>query len=141
MKQFYDEVIKLAERLPTGAHDPNAMNRMYDELYEASQEIDGSIAQLIEYLDVLYYLCKAHYTGLIAWELFDVLVGVVVKLAHYNYPELFTLLIVKYEMRAQPGNPKNKRAEYKEVFDAIEAWKIQDAKIEKIENDLLDSVY
>jgi len=134
VKDYYNQAIKLAERLPTGAHDPNAMNKMYGELVEASQERDGSVERLIEYLDVIYYLCKAHHTGLIAWGLFEVLVNVVAKLADKPYSDLFILLAVKYEMRAQEGNPKNKEAEYKAVADTIEGWEAQDDKIEQQNN-------
>lgn len=101
------EILKLAAKLPAGLPDPKAADKLIAERAEFRQAIkDGdSLGALTELADIVYYACKAIDAG--ATE-----AGVTLEMA-------FAICEAKYKLRAQPGNPKNDKAEREAVLEVI----------------------
>ena len=86
------KILELAAQLPSGIPDPDAHYKLVVETNEllATEDYD---AVLTEVADVAYYAAKViHYAASVA----SVSVDTALRLA-----------VAKYELRAQPGNPKN----------------------------------
>jgi len=101
------DIIDLAAQLPSGLNDPKAADKLIaerDELLEAIA-IGDHVGALTEAADAAYYAAK--YLDYVA-KLLDISVDDVLNVAQ-----------AKYELRAQPGNPKNDKKERLAVQAAI----------------------
>lgn len=100
-------LIDFSRRLPTGAHDPRAPEKLAREWEELKAELSTDrLAALTELADVVYYAAKTVYTA-------AALCGVTVEAA-------FAAALAKYEQRARPGNPKDFKVERIAVIEAVE---------------------
>jgi hypothetical protein len=99
-----EKILYLADKLPTGLPDRDAVGKMIrerEEYLSAEDEDD----RLTESIDMAYYAVKALH--LFAFE------------AGITIPALLAGVIAKYELRAAPGNPKNHEEERKAVLRAV----------------------
>ena len=97
------DLIALAERLPSGAVDPKSLDKLnaeFEELVEAL-EAEDEIGALTEAADAAYYAAK--YLNFVA-HILSITVSDVMALGY-----------AKYSLRAAPGNPKNDDAEREAV--------------------------
>lgn len=110
---FCQQFIKLAQRLPTGLVDPRAEEKFERELVELQAAIadDDKIGALLEAGDCIYYACKIY--GNSKEEALDLenALGrcqrVSDLLPQVAVQQLVIVGLIKYNLRARPGNPKN----------------------------------
>lgn len=94
-----NEILQLAEKLPSGLNDKHALSKLqneYDELQKAldNEDYDGA---LTEAADAGYYVAKY-----LDW---------VARQVDLSVDDVLKLTLIKYGLRSQPGNPKNDIAE------------------------------
>jgi hypothetical protein len=98
------KILYLADKLPTGLPDWDAVRKIEQEREEYLFTIDCD-DRLTESVDMAYYAIKALH--LFASE------------AGLSIPQLLAGVIAKYELRAAPGNPKNHEEERKAVLRVV----------------------
>ena len=126
---FCQQFIKLAQRLPTGLVDPRAEEKFERELVELQAAIadDDKIGALLEAGDCIYYACKIY--GNSKEEALDLenALGrcqrVSDLLPQVAVQQLVIVGLIKYNMRARPGNPKNDAEERAAVARLLAGWK------------------
>lgn len=116
------KILELAAKLPSGIPDPDAHYKLVVEVDElrAAEDYD---AVLTEVADIVYYAAKAiHHAASVAGVDVDTALG---------------LAVAKYELRAQPGNPKNdanERAACMAVYLAESAADDPDPLADRVEH-------
>lgn len=126
---FCQQFIKLAQRLPTGLVDPRAEEKFERELVELQAAIadDDKIGALLEAGDCIYYACKIY--GNSKEEALDLenALGrcqrVSDLLPQVAVQQLVIVGLIKYNLRARPGNPKNDVEERAAVARLLAGWK------------------
>lgn len=126
---FCQQFIKLAQRLPTGLVDPRAEEKFERELVELQAAIadDDKIGALLEAGDCIYYACKIY--GNSEEEALDLenALGrcqrVSDLLPQVAVQQLVIVGLIKYNLRARPGNPKNDVEERAAVARLLAGWK------------------
>ena len=126
---FCQQFIKLAQRLPTGLVDPRAEEKFERELVELQAAIadDDKIGALLEAGDFIYYACKIY--GNSKEEALDLenALGrcqrVSDLLPQVAVQQLVIVGLIKYNLRARPGNPKNDVEERAAVARLLAGWK------------------
>lgn len=126
---FCQQFIKLAQRLPTGLVDPRAEEKFERELVELQAAIadDDKIGALLEAGDCIYYACKIY--GNSKEEALDLenALGrcqrVADLLPQVAVQQLVIVGLIKYNLRARPGNPKNDVEERAAVARLLAGWK------------------
>lgn len=100
-------LLNYAAKLPGGLNDPRSVQKLAHELDELKEALvhDDYIGALTEAADAAYYVVK-HLQYVAA------LLGITVD-------EVMDCGLAKYELRAQPGNPKNDNAERTAVLSAL----------------------
>lgn len=105
-----ETILRLADRLPTGRHDPKAAEKFAAEMREFEDEIRAGKREdaATEMADLVYYWCKMstrqrllHLTARLRAE----------RALGVSSETAFRLCEAKYELRARPGNPKDKDLE------------------------------
>lgn len=110
---FCQVFINLAKRLPTGLVDPRAEEKFEREMVELQAAIaaDDKIGALLEAGDCIYYACKIY--GNSDEEALDLenalrrCQRVADLLPQVAVQQLVIVGLIKYSLRARPGNPKN----------------------------------
>lgn len=126
---FCQQFIKLAQRLPTGLVDPRAEEKFERELVELQAAIaaDDKIGALLEAGDCIYYACKIYANS--DEEALDIenALGrcqrVADLLPQVAVQQLVIVGLIKYNLRARPGNPKNDAEERAAVAPLLAGWK------------------
>ncbi len=126
---FCQQFINLARRLPTGLVDPRAEEKFERELVELQAAIadDDEIGALLEAGDCIYYACKIY--GNSKEEALDLenALGrcqrVSDLLPQVAVQQLVIVGLIKYNLRARPGNPKNDVEERAAVARLLAGWK------------------
>jgi len=107
MEDVLIQLIKLSAKLPSGSHDPKALEkarREIEELEEAFKK-DDEVEIALELADLIYYTAKA-------LRLATIRIGC-------QESQLLEAAITKYQLRARAGNPKNPREEYDAVASIL----------------------
>lgn len=126
---FCQQFINLAQLLPTGLVDPRAEEKFERELVELQAAIaaDDKIGALLEAGDCIYYACKIYANS--DEEALDIenALGrcqrVADLLPQVAVQQLVIVGLIKYNMRARPGNPKNDAEERAAVARLLAGWK------------------
>ena len=125
---FCQQFIKLAQRLPTGLVDPRAEEKFERELVELQAAIadDDKIGALLEAGDCIYYACKIYGNSKEELDLENALgrcQRVSDLLPQVAVQQLVIVGLIKYNLRARPGNPKNDVEERAAVARLLAGWK------------------
>ena len=110
---IYDQLISLSSKLPSGSNDPKAFSKMLHEIEEFNEKLaDGDrLGALLECADVLYYAVKSIYSNLFDQEMAGVYIEEVRQKGGFTRSQVEQAALIKYSLRAQPGNPKDDRKE------------------------------
>ena len=104
-----EEILILAAKLPSGLPDKNAPRKLIKEYREFCLAKD-KMDVILEAADVYYYAIKS--------------IQLVASLANLTMAELHQVTKIKYEMRSQPGKPKNLKAERQAIINAQRSARI-----------------
>ncbi|KKL04782.1 hypothetical protein LCGC14_2612610 [marine sediment metagenome] len=117
MKTEINTLLALASQLPTGLHDPRALDKLECELEELKgAAIAGDhLGAAMEAGDVGYYAIKAESNGLMNEAQRDKFIRYAADFVDLEPEMLLDCAIAKYELRAIPGNPKDDAASRKAV--------------------------
>lgn len=112
-KYWYEPIVALAEQLPTGIKDPNALQKLYGEMNELHVELmnDDLLGAILEAADVMYYAAKAIVNDLLDCKSAKKLIFAAADAVQLPVLKIFKVALVKYGFRAQPGNPKDDAVE------------------------------
>ncbi len=112
-----EALLNLANQLPTGLYDPQALQKMErerEELEEAALTGDR-LGTIMEAGDCVYYAAKAYFNGMLGEvKLYDI-VGDWAMLVELPLDVLLDCAIAKFALRAVPGNSKDDAAEREAV--------------------------
>jgi len=105
----FKDILDLAEKLPSGLNDKKSLEKLNKEYIELKTALENNdyIGALTEGADAVYYCIK--YLDYIARQL------------NIDFNTLLKISIVKYSLRAIPGNPKDDENERKAVKEVINA--------------------
>ena len=106
-----DQIISLAEKLPSGIPDPDAPEKLVAEMCELADAISAADLEgaLTEAADIGYYAVKCLHLAVYRINDMSGSGGLT--------PEgVLSLTVAKYVLRARPGNPKDDGAERKAVW-------------------------
>lgn len=127
--EFLKRVGELADQLPTGRVDPRARQKLdkeLDELLECLEKKDTPGA-LLEAADCLYYAVKVYFTpppggkpGIKAFFEFSESLDEIAETSGLSQRTVMDACIIKYTLRAQPGNPKNHENEVAAIRHLLE---------------------
>jgi hypothetical protein len=98
-----NEILELAEQLPTGLRDPESvtkLNREQVELQEALQ-LGDKLGAVMEAVDCAYYAVKAEWNSLMTKEQRDSIIFSVATDVDLPVPILLNCVIAKYTFRVQ----------------------------------------
>lgn len=105
-----EDILRLADQLPTGRRDPRATEKFAAEMREFEDEIRAGKREdaATELADLVYYWCKMNTFQRLSHraQLMRACAALNVTL-----DTAFELARVKYTLRAEPGNPKRKDLE------------------------------
>lgn len=111
-----EEILRLADRLPAGRHDPRAFAKLTHEFCEMLAE-RNRIDAATELADIVYYRCKLD-------ALMRLLTLPIMLIAcarcRCSVPRAYRVCAAKYRLRARPGNPKDRSAERQAVAAALQ---------------------
>ena len=99
------QLIELAKRLPSGIPDPLALTKIAREaaeLHAAASRID----KVTEGCDIVYYAAKAWASDLMTLQQAMQYLGHVAWFLNMNEVAVTECALIKYSLRAAPGNPK-----------------------------------
>jgi hypothetical protein len=108
------EILALADRLPSGLDDPEARKKLDQELTELTVAVaNGDKAgALLEAADVYYYVQKCLYGRRINEQgAASIVRTAIVSLTGFSVDTIRRAALIKYGLRARPGNPKDDVAE------------------------------
>lgn len=118
----YGRLLGLAALLPTGLKDPQAGTKYGQEWVElvAMLSARDQVGALLEAGDCAYYLVKAWHNGLLTEREREIRLRDVADLLHhhnlnFSAADILRAAIVKYDLRAAPGSPKDDRAERRAI--------------------------
>jgi len=109
----WDMLTSLAMCLPVGPYDPQATakyHREREEFFQALEAGDG-IGSLLELGDVCYYLAKLIYMRRITEDEARSLMEDLAICLGCTFEDALAIALVKYTLRARPGNPKDDKEE------------------------------
>ena len=117
MKTQINTLLALASQLPTGLHDPEALDKLERELEELKEAaLTGDhLGAAMEAGDVGYYAIKAESNDLLNESQRDNFIRNAAGFVDLEPEMLLDCAIAKYELRARPGNPKDDTAERRAV--------------------------
>lgn len=120
---FLFRVAELADQLPTGRADPLALQKYEGEkreLVECLENDDAdTLGALLEAADCVYYAVKIYFSEASVSRLalikkffaFTFRITEVSEISGFGIRQIMDACIIKYTLRARPGNPKNDELE------------------------------
>jgi len=112
-REWVLEVEAIAERMPAGKIDPLALDKFdheKEELVEALR-VGDAVAIVMEASDMVYYAVKAVLYGSLTVAAAQSILGFCAKAAGVSEDQLIDVLLIKFGLRAVPGNPKRPAVE------------------------------
>ena len=113
-----DDILLLADRMPSGRNDQRAMAKFMVEVSEFWSAVDRGdlVGALTEIADLVYYYAKMSpfHRQQAEHDLFSAL-----QKLGCDLDQGVKLAYAKYSLRARPGNPKNDSEERKACLCAI----------------------
>lgn len=124
----FNRLIALSAKLPTGAIDPRAIEKLEKEQAELLDAIEHGdrLGAILEGGDCLYYLAKCLHNGLVSLQLATDIAQLIVSAAlGINTDVLLQVAETKYNLRAMPGNKKDDAAERAAVAALLDQEGVQ----------------
>lgn len=126
---FLKRIGELADKLPSGRRDARARQKLDKELEELLECLEAGDAPgaLLEAADCLYYAAKVYFNappagrdGLVAFFKFGNTLVEIAETSGFSQRAIMDACIIKYTLRAQPGNPKNHKNEVAAIRHLVE---------------------
>ena len=102
-----EDIILLADKLPSGAYDEASLSKLMAEVAEFREAMgaDDIVGAYTELADVVYYAAK--------------LIHTLAEQAGVTTYDALRFAEAKYALRAEPGNPKDDEAERSAVLATL----------------------
>lgn len=116
-----DKLLELAAKLPSGLNDPKALGKFHHERQELADALAAGdrIGALLEAADCLYYVMKARHNGLANDDDTVRMMEDIIVASGFLPTKIRAAALIKYGLRARPGNPKDDAAERAAVENLI----------------------